>query len=133
MASVATILNKERPTSFTAAVLGQGAHSQPNIAPAFEPEAGNKSHTRLLDAHRTPPLASAIATAAAVTPTTYIGGPTEMMLQPDLASLLCVAAVTTEPSTALAMTVVDITDSSPAPYALLTDEQADTNRDISTD
>jgi hypothetical protein len=62
-----------------------------------------------------------------------MGGPTEMMLQSGLAFLLCNAAVyTTELSTALGMTVVDITDSSSAPHALMTNEHADTNHGIST-
>ena len=130
---VATALDKERSTSFAATVVGQDGHSQPDIASELEPEAGHKTHTRLLDAHQTPPLASAVATAAATAPTAdfeppppatvssvcvsqphgptpaaardlaspYMDGPTKLMIQPDLAALLSVAAVANEPLTAL--------------------------------
>ena len=67
--AVTSALDKERSTSFTAAVLGQGAHSQPDIASELEPEAGHKTNHCLLDAHQTPPLPSAVATAAATAPT----------------------------------------------------------------
>ena len=60
-------------------------------------------------------------------------GPTKLMIQPDLAALLSVAAVANEPLTTLGMTIVYMTDSSSVPHALMTNEQADTSRDISTD
>ena len=66
---VATALDKERPTSSTAPVVDQDGHSQPDIAPELVPEAGHRTHHRLLDTNLTPPLASAVTTAAATAPT----------------------------------------------------------------
>ena len=67
--TIATALDKKRPTSFAATVVGQDGHSQPDTTSELGPEAGHKTHTRLLDAHQTPPLASAVATAAETAPT----------------------------------------------------------------
>ena len=57
------------PSCWRSTVVGQDGHSQPDIASELGPEAGHKTHTRLLDAHQTPPLASAVAIAAETTPT----------------------------------------------------------------